>query len=206
MCRTYYVSANRGNDNHSGSSPKEAFASLAAVNRLELGPGDRVLLECGSVFENQYLHLSARGTEEKPVVISSYGEGTLPCICGNGGGIWFQDYGVELDVPTHVWKGEVSSTVLLTDVSNLILSNLEITNCGNTKEDESYNSARKMDRTGVAVVAKNGGTLRNITLKNLYVHDVEGNIYNKHMNNGGIYITALRPDKEEENLWLRMKC
>lgn len=198
MCRTYYVSANRGNDNHSGSSPKEAFASLAAVNRLELGPGDRVLLECGSVFENQYLHLSARGTEEKPVVISSYGEGTLPCICGNGGGIWFQDYGVELDVPTHVWKGEVSSTVLLTDVSNLILSNLEITNCGNTKEDESYNSARKMDRTGVAVVAKNGGTLRNITLKNLYVHDVEGNIYNKHMNNGGIYITALRPDKEEE--------
>ena len=153
MCRTYYVSANRGNDNHSGSSPKEAFASLAAVNRLELGPGDRVLLECGSVFENQYLHLSARGTEEKPVVISSYGEGTLPCICGNGGGIWFQDYGVELDVPTHVWKGEVSSTVLLTDVSNLILSNLEITNCGNTKEDESYNSARKMDRTESAIAS-----------------------------------------------------
>ena len=69
MCRTYYVSANRGNHNHSGSSPKEAFASLAAINRLELGPGDRVLLECGSVFENQYLHLSARGTEEKPVVL-----------------------------------------------------------------------------------------------------------------------------------------
>lgn len=196
MSRTYYVSAKAGNDHNQGNSEREPFATLSAVNRLKLQPGDRVLLECGSVFEDQYLHLSAQGTVENPIIIGSYGEGALPRICGNGQGIWFQDYGVELDAPTHVWRGDVSTAVLLTDVSNFILSNLEITNCGNTKSQERYNSAHKMDRTGVAVVAKNRGTLQNITLKNLYVHDVEGNVYNKHMNNGGIYITALKPDDE----------
>ncbi len=198
MCKTYYVSADTGNDENSGLSQREAFATLNRVNQLILEPGDQVLLECGSVFENQYLHLSVRGTEEQPVFIGKYGEGSLPCIEANGQGIWFQDYGNSLDAPTHVWRGEVSSAVLLTDVSYLILSDLEITNRGNNRKDEVYNSAHKMDRTGVAVVAKNGGTLNKITLRNLYVHDVEGNIYNKHMNNGGIYITALKPDNEQE--------
>lgn len=28
---------------------------------------------------------------------------------------------------------------------------------------------------------------------NLVIHDVNGNVYDKHMNNGGIYMTALKP-------------
>ena len=55
-----------------------------------------------------------------------------------------------------------------------------------------------MDRTGVAVVAQNSGTLHEIILQNLMIHDVDGNVYNKHMNNGGIYMTALKPDNEEQ--------
>lgn len=63
---------------------------------------------------------------------------------------------------------------------------------------ESYCAPRKMDRTGVSAVAKNRGTLRNITLSGLYIHDVSGNVYNKHMNNGGIYMTCFKPDNEAE--------
>lgn len=197
MCRNYYVSSKHGKYGNSGLSPEEAFDTLDAVNELTLLPGDKVLLECGSVFENQYLHLSGQGTKEHPVFIGKYGQGALPVINCNGGGIWFQDYGRALDSPTHVWHGEVSSAVLLKDVSHLILSDLEITNQGGGKEKEPYNSAYKRDRTGVAVVAQNAGTLQNITLRNLCIHDVEGNVYNKHMNNGGIYVTALQPDDEE---------
>ena len=50
----------------------------------------------------------------------------------------------------------------------------------------------KMNRTGVAVTARDKG-VSGIHLQNLYVHDVNGNVYDKHMNNGGIYMTALKP-------------
>ena len=62
---------------------------------------------------------------------------------------------------------------------------------------DAYCAPDKMDRTGVAVVAQNGGTLHGIHLSNLMIHDVNGNVYNKHMNNGGIYMTALKPENEK---------
>ena len=46
-------------------------------------------------------------------------------------------------------------------------------------------------------MAQNGGTLHGIHLSNLMIHDVNGNVYNKHMNNGGIYMTALKPENEK---------
>ena len=49
-----------------------------------------------------------------------------------------------------------------------------------------------MNRTGVAAVAQDGGTLHHIFLNGLYVHDVIGNVYDKHMNNGGIYFTQFQ--------------
>lgn len=48
------------------------------------------------------------------------------------------------------------------------------------------------------MAAKNGGTLRGIHLKNLEIRNVNGNVYDKHMNNGGIYFTCLKPDNEEK--------
>lgn len=61
-----------------------------------------------------------------------------------------------------------------------------------------------MDRTGVASVAKNKGTLENIVLENLYIHDIDGNIYNKHMANGGIYFISELPDNEEKQAFQSM--
>lgn len=50
LCRTYYVSQKHGNDQNSGRSSAEPYASLFAINRLKLQPGDRILLENNSVF------------------------------------------------------------------------------------------------------------------------------------------------------------
>ena len=129
--------------------------------------------------------------------MSSYGEGSLPIIKCVGCGIWYQDYGRELDSKTHTFKGYVSSAVLLYDCEYIEVAGLEISNKPVNFFGESYNQADKMNRTGVAVIAKNCGTLHDISLKNLYIHDVEGNVYDKHMNNGGIYATALTPDDEQ---------
>ncbi len=193
--RIYYVSSANGCDENTGSR-EHPFATLFAVNRLQLRPGDQVLLERGSVFRGQFLHLSACGTEDAPILIGAYGEGTRPRIEAMGQGIWYQDYGTELDSPAHTREGYVSSAVLLYDCAYITLRGLSITNHGSLI-GEIYEAPRKMNRTGVAVVAKNGGTLRGIHLADLEIRDVNGNVYDKHMNNGGIYFTCLRPDDEK---------
>lgn len=196
--KTYYVSSLNGNNQNDGLSQESAFLSLDEINTLSLMPGDKVLLEKGSVFNNQYLHLKNLGDiNGEAIEISSYGnDGDMPCINTKGSGIWFQDYNTPLDSPTHVYKGNVSSAVLFYDCENIVIKDIEITNKDSSKNSDQYSAADKIDRTGVAVVSKNRGTLHNIKLDNLYVHDVNGNVYNKHMNNGGIYMTSLKPDDE----------
>lgn len=110
---TYYVSSIRGNDKNDGLTPETPFKTLQQIMERELGAGDRVLLERGSVFENQYLHISGKGKKENLIEIGPYGEGDMPHICANGTGIWYQDYGTCLDSPTHVYQGNVSSAILL---------------------------------------------------------------------------------------------
>ena len=116
LSATYYVSQRTGSDENDGRTCSTAFASLSAINRRSLQPGDRVLLERGSVFYGQYLHVTDSGTKEAPIVIGAYGTADAPPrIDACGQGIWYQDYGTPLDSPTHVYHGYVSSAVLLYD-------------------------------------------------------------------------------------------
>lgn len=194
---TYYVDACTGSDTNDGLSPETAFYSLKAISALTLHAGDRVLLRRGCVFENQYLHLkNVNGQPEQLVVIDAYGEGALPRIDTNGCGIWFQDYGCKLDHPLHRYRGYVSSCILLYDCSYVEVQNIALTN-GAIELDSSYHDIDRMNRTGVAVVAQNAGTLCHIYLKGLDIRHVHGNVYDKHMNNGGIYFTAFQPLDEE---------
>ena len=194
---TYYVSTLNGSDNNDGLSENKAFYSLQKINEIELEEGDKVLLEAGSVFTNDFLHIKGSGSEAASIEIDKYGEGNNPRIDTNGQGIWYQDYGKQLGNVSHKYKGYVSSSILLYDVEYINIKNLEITN--NAPEIEAdYNSSQVMNRTGVAVVAKDKGTIDHIYLDSLNVHDVVGNVYDKHMNNGGIYFTVFLPTNEEE--------
>lgn len=197
LSKTYYVSSKTGNDSNDGLTSESAFASLFAINQRSLQPGDHVLLERGSIFCGQYLQVTDSGREDAPIVIGAYGEGDAPRIEACGQGIWYQNYGAPLDSPTHVYRGYVSSAVLLYDAEYIIVEDLEITNEADKIIGEYYSLGDKMNRTGVAVVAKDKGVRHGITLRNLLIHDVNGNVYDKHMNNGGIYMTALRPENEE---------
>ena len=78
LSATYYVSQRTGSDENDGRTCSTAFASLSAINRRSLQPGDRVLLERGSVFYGQYLHVTDSGTKEAPIVIGAYGTADAP--------------------------------------------------------------------------------------------------------------------------------
>ena len=124
---------------HTATTPTRAPAktrpgtSLTKVNDIasDLGPGDSVLLEYGSEFNDQYLHIKdTAGNADAPITISAYGDADegKPVIASNGvkGSQWEQDY--RANVGNHKNKGTVSTTLLLKDVSYITVSNLEITN------------------------------------------------------------------------------
>ncbi len=195
---TYYVSSENGDDANDGTSENKAFKSLDKINEITLQPGDKVLLEKGSVFDDQYIHVKGSGSAEAPIEISTYGEGDRPQINANGKGVWYQNYGGRLDNTWHKYQGNVSSTILLEDVEYIEVRGLELTNDRHEGDDDgkAYNDKTIMDRTGVAGVAQNKGTIDHIVLDDLYVHDVDGNVYDKHMANGGIYFIVEKPDDE----------
>ena len=201
---TYYVDSKDGKDSNAGTAENKAFQTLKKVNELNLEPGDTVHLKKGSVFEDQALKFTKEdsGTAEAPVKISTYGEGEKPKINTNGHGQWELNYGNPLDNQNHKWKGTVSSSILIEDTEYLEIEGLELTNdrksATDTETDKAYNDAYAMDRTGVAGVAKDNGTVDHIVLNDLYIHDVTGNVYNKHMTNGGIYFIVAKPTNEGE--------
>ena len=223
---TYYVSSTHGDDGNAGTDQNHPWKTLGKVNAIatDLKPGDSVLLERGSTFQDQYLHIKdTSGTADAPITIADYGDASAkPVIAANGvkGSRWYQNY--RAHVGNHQNKGTVSSAILLKDVSYITVKNLEITNddpdvhdpidtwkwtdtadSDGTKLDRS---ADRMDRTGVAGIAENGTTMSHVTLEGLNIHDVDGNIYNKHMANGGIYFMAhyARENKNAaDNTWLQ---
>jgi len=208
---TYYVDSENGNadENATGTSKGDAFKTLKQVNAVNLQPGDQVRFKRGSVFNGEALHFTKEdsGSADASVVISTYGDESAarPQINTNGQGRWNLNYGNPLDNQNHKWKGEVSSCILIEDTEYIEINGLELTNNratdkvpetdsnGNVRD---YNDAYAMDRTGVAGVAKDNGTVDHIVLNDLYIHDVTGNVYNKHMTNGGIYFIMEKPTNE----------
>ncbi|ADX80430.1 polysaccharidase protein [Enterococcus faecalis 62] len=80
----YYVSSQRGSDTNSGLSISEPFKSLNKINELKLNPGDKVLLENGLVFEDQYLQIKNSENMEACIEISNSQESNIFVSPENG--------------------------------------------------------------------------------------------------------------------------
>jgi hypothetical protein len=146
---TYYVDGYNGHDQSSGTSMAQAWKSLERVNAHMFQPGDRLLLKAGSQFTGQLRPQGSGkldGDTPVPITISKYGEGPRPRIDG---------------------EGKVLDTVWLHNVEFWEVSDLEITNLGTN---------RAPWRTGVRIVNDRAGKLRHIRLRNLFVHDVNGDL------------------------------
>jgi parallel beta-helix repeat protein len=78
---TYYVDAKNGNDGNSGTSPSNAWKSVAKVSGFQFQPGDSVLFKRGEIWREQ-LNFPSSGAEGKPIVVDAYGDGALPILSG----------------------------------------------------------------------------------------------------------------------------
>ncbi len=159
---TCHVDADSGDDARDGTSPAQAWKTLGRVNSHIFQPGDRLLLKAGSRFTGQ---LQPQGSgavvdgKTVPIRIGKYGDGPLPRIDGGG---------------------EYPDTLLLRNVEFWEISDLEISNRGTN---------RAPWRTGVCVATDGFGTMRHIHLRNLFVHDVNGDL-RKEQEGCGIYFAS----------------
>ncbi len=108
----YYIDSGLGNDNHPGSSPEKAWASLQRLNQTEFQPGDKILFRAGTEYFGQFKP-GGFGSQEHPVMVDRYGEGDKPAIHG---------------------QGKYTSTLFLYNVEYWEINNLEITNKGENRE------------------------------------------------------------------------
>ncbi|RJL34012.1 hypothetical protein D5H75_05675 [Bailinhaonella thermotolerans] len=140
---TYYVDAASGDDAAAGTSEAAAWKSLARASRTALGPGDKLLFRAGQRWTGQ-LTVTGAGAPGSPALVGSYGSGAKPVIDG---------------------QGQVDAAVRVSNVHDLTVDGLEVTNLG---------ADTSVYRSGVNLYAKDAGKLENVTLRNLDIHDVSG--------------------------------
>lgn len=148
----YYVDSAEGNDQNDGRSEAAPWKSLEHLNSLNFMPGSTILFKRGSIWNGQF-RPNGSGTEEHPIIVDAYGEGSSkPIINGNGIS--------NLDTGNVVAEGAVH----LYNLSYWELNNLEVTNEGAVVPNAS--------RAGIMVVAGGLGFVNHVHVKNVYVHNV----------------------------------
>ncbi|KRE98426.1 hypothetical protein ASG89_05300 [Paenibacillus sp. Soil766] len=102
---TYYVDSDAGNDTNTGISSASPWKTLAKVNSITFGAGDKVLFKSGSSWTGT-LQPNGSGSSGSPIIFDKYGSGPNPVLNGAG----------------------AASTVYLYNVQYITVQNLEITN------------------------------------------------------------------------------
>lgn len=83
MAADYYVDATDGDDGNTGTSPGQAWQTLAKIEAESFAANDNIYLQRGEVWEES-LDFPSSGTSGNPITISAYGSGSPPVIDGGG--------------------------------------------------------------------------------------------------------------------------
>ena len=81
--KDYFISQSTGDDAASGlagvpGNGTGPWKTLAKAS-IKYAPGDRILLQCGDTWNEEFAP-KGEGTPQNPIVISSYGQGAKPVI------------------------------------------------------------------------------------------------------------------------------
>lgn len=73
---TYYLDAEKGSDENSGTSESSAWKTLAFASSKTFSAGDKILLKAGSIFNGGFTARGS-GTAENPILIGAYGDSAV---------------------------------------------------------------------------------------------------------------------------------
>lgn len=147
----YYVHPEYGNDAHPGTSRQRAFRTLERASRVDLRPGDRILLAAGVTHYGGLRLVDRHGAPGRPITVTSVD--------------WDRR---SAPTPASIdFTGEPNG-VLIAGSSYVRIANLRLTGNG-------FDPAAAADygmRCGVLVLHESAGPVRNIALEGLSIFDV----------------------------------
>lgn len=80
----FYISAVSGDDLNDGLSQSSPWQTIQKANSINLVSGDSILFKSGETFKGNLKISNESGSNESPIIVSSYGNGEYPVIDGNG--------------------------------------------------------------------------------------------------------------------------
>jgi hypothetical protein len=122
---SFYVDSVAGNDSGPGTSPAQAWKTLAKVSATRFQAGDQILLARGRTWFEQLL-VSSSGAPGSPITLTAYGEGQPPLIDAQG----IRNRGISIVGKSYVVVDQLAiqnSTSYAIEVFNS--SHVTITNC-----------------------------------------------------------------------------
>lgn len=144
-----YISSTTGDDSNDGFTPETAFQSTAKVNSLSLLPGDSLLFKSGDIFVGKLSIINEGGSSDKPILVSSFGNGDKPVLDGDG----------------------YLSTIHVVNNGYLYFSNIEIKNDGGPAkpgESEILRYGMYIENTFTDGTFFEHYRINNLTFKNIY--------------------------------------
>ena len=149
---TFYVSSSIGDDNSDGSQ-SSPWKSLSKISSKEFSPGDTVFFKKGDSFTGHFT-VKGSGSDEKPIVFTTYGSGNKPILTGSG---------------SSISGGDFQETIYINNYDNMVFDGLEIQN----NRTRSRNNVEESDSFGIYVhntgdEIMNNFEFRNLTFKNIY--------------------------------------
>ncbi len=165
---TYYIDSVNGNNENSGRTEDEAFKDFSnLLGNTYYGPGDKILLKRGSKF-TQMLSVDGCGTEDNPILISAYGEGSNPVITMpelSYNPLLFLHNVSYLILENIDFKDNYNS-LFIYPTDGYIMSNIEVRNCG------FYNLSYKPDDPDIRCNAIQMDYNSSSIYHDIYIHDL----------------------------------
>jgi polysaccharidase protein len=179
MATTYYVDSATGSDSNAGTSASAPLQSMAAVEALQLQPGDTVLFARGTSYDAG-LDVKWSGSPTNPITFGAYGTGEPPVIGDTTTGIYgskTQNIVVEDLAISHV----SGNAIFALGASSWTVQNVHVTDSGSPATSGAIafeNSANVTIRdstisgvTGDGIFVDGG---KNIVIQNNQVGTVQG--------------------------------
>ena len=149
---TFYISSSLGNDNSSGSQ-SNPWKTLSKISNHEFEAGDSLFFKKGDTFSGRFV-VKGSGSEDKPIVFTSYGSGNKPILTGSG---------------SSISGGDFQEAIYVNNEDNLVFQDLEIQN----NRTRTRNDIDDSDSFGIYIhnsgdEVMNNFVFKNITFKNVY--------------------------------------
>jgi len=133
----------------------------------EFEPGTQIFFAAGKSFNGQFAPKGS-GTKDLPIKLTAYNPKSNKA--------YWDDIDNKPIINGH---GKVNSPFYLYNGAFWEINNLEVTNTNGTDEEQG-------DLRGIYIVAEDAGIVENVTVRNCFIHDVNGKVEGKRR--GGIHV------------------